>query len=152
MVDYCVVELEEFNKFSHFSVASMQEVINELDYQDNRQISDHSLLSWQIHLDEVDESQPHSHNLDGQQPPPPTVAHYNLQNVPQNFMEDRYEKVKQLINVLNSNPVFQDLIDDIYSQFCNIIRKEMADKLPTCKPRNTNNHFINQVEPEAKRS
>ena len=60
----------------------MQEVINELDYQDNRQISDHSLLSWQIHLD---------HNLDGQQPPPPTVAHYNLQKVPQNFMEDRYE-------------------------------------------------------------
>ena len=50
--------------------------------------------------------------MDGQQPPPPTVAHYNLQKVPQNFMKDRYEEVKQLINVLNTNLVSQDLIDD----------------------------------------
>ena len=123
------------NKFSHFSVASMQEVINELDYQDNRQIPDHSLLSWQIHLDQAEESQPHSPNLEGQQPPLPTVAHYNLQKVPLNFMEDRYEEVNQLINVLNTNPVSQDLIDDIYFQFCDIIKNEMEDKLPTSKPR-----------------
>ena len=59
VVDYCVVELEEFNKFSHFSITSMQEVIRELDYQDNRQVPDHSLLSWQINLDQVGESQPY---------------------------------------------------------------------------------------------
>ena len=79
--------------------------------------------------------------MDGQQPPPPTVAHYNLQKVPQNFMEDRYEEVKQLINVLNTNPVSQDLIDDIYSQFCDIIKNEMDDKLPTSKPRKRNQPF-----------
>ena len=38
VVDYCVVELEEFNQFSHFSVTSMQEVIREL--QDSSQVSD----------------------------------------------------------------------------------------------------------------
>ena len=149
-----VVELEEFNKFSHFSVASMQEVINELDYQENRQIPDHSLLSWQIHLDQAEESQPHSHNLDGQQPPTPTVlvAHYNLQNIPQNFMKDRYQEVKQLIkcNVLNTNLVSQDHIGNIYSQFCSIIKNEMDDKPTTCKPRKHTHtkkkHFINPGE------
>ena len=94
-----------------------------------------------IHLDQAEESQPYSHNLDGQQPPPPTVAHYNRQKIPQNFMEDRYEEVKQLINVLNANPLSQNLIDDIYSQFCDIIKNEMDDKLPTSKPRKHNQPF-----------
>ena len=95
----------------------MQDVISELDYQDNRQVPDHSLLAWQINLDQVGDSLPYSPNLDGQQPPPPTMAHYNLQKVPQNFMEDRNEEVNQLINVLNTKPVSQDLIDKIHSQF-----------------------------------
>ena len=43
VVDYCVVELEEFNQFSHFSVTSMQEVIREL--QDSSQVSD----NFEIH-------------------------------------------------------------------------------------------------------
>ena len=77
-------------------------------------------------------------NLDGQQPPQPqpTMAPYNLQNVPQNFMplEDRIEEVNQLINVLNTNPVSQDLIDAIYSQFCDIVKNEMEDKLPRRSP------------------
>ena len=122
MVDYCVVEIEEFNKFSHFSVTSMQNVISELDYQDNRQVPDHSLLTWQINLDQVGDSQPNSPNLDGQQPPPPTMAHYNLQKIPQNFMEDKNEEVNKLINVLDTNPVSQELIDKIYSQFCDIVK------------------------------
>ena len=42
LITACVVEREEFNKFSHFSMTSMQEVIRELDYQDNSQVSDHS--------------------------------------------------------------------------------------------------------------
>ena len=142
VVDYCVVEIEEFNKFSDFSVTSMQDVISELDYQDNRQVPDHSLLSWQINLDQVGDSQPYSPNLDGQQPPPPTMAHYNLQKVPQNFMEDRNEEVNQWINVLNTNPVSQDLIDKIYSQFCDIVKNEMEDKLPRRRP-GSHNHFTN---------
>ena len=76
-----------------------------------------------------------SHNLDGQQPSPPTVAHYNRQKIPQN------EEVKQLINVLNANRLSQNLIDGIYSQFCDIIKNEMDDKLPTSKPRKHNQPF-----------
>ena len=95
---------------------------------------DHSLLTWQINLDQVEDSQHNSPNLDGQQPPPPTMAHYNLQKIPQNFMEDRNEEVNQLINVLNTNPVSQDLIDKIYSQFCDIVKNEMEDKLPRRRP------------------
>ena len=98
-------------------MTSMQDVISELDYQDNRQVPDHSLLTWQINQDQVGDSQPYSPNLDGQQPPPPTMAPYNLQKVPQNFMENRNEEVNQWINVLNTNPVSQDLIDKIHSQF-----------------------------------
>ena len=112
----------------------MQDVISELDYQDNRQVPGHSLLAWQINLDQVGDSLPYSPNLDGQQPPPPTMAHYNLQKVPQNFMEDRNEEVNQLINVLNTKPVSQDLIDKIYSQFCDIVKNEMEDKLPRSSP------------------
>ena len=153
VVDYCVVEIEEFNKFSHFSVTSMQDVISELDYQDNRQVPDHSLLTWQINLDQVGDSLPYSPNLDGQQPPPPTMAHYNLQKVPQNFMEDRNEEVNQLINVLNTKPVSQDLIDKIYSQFCDIVKNEMEDKLPRSSPGSHKQPFHKTlVEPRAKRS
>ena len=43
----------------------MQDVISELDYQDNRQVPDQSLLTWQINLDQVGDSQPNSPNLDG---------------------------------------------------------------------------------------
>ena len=52
---------------------------------------------------------------------------------PQNFMpqEDRIEEVNQLIN---TNPVSQDLIDEIYSQFCDIVKNEMEDKLPRRSP------------------
>ena len=120
----------------------MQDVISELDYQDNRQVPDHSLLTWQINLDQVGDSLPYSPNLDGQQPPPPTMAHYNLQKIPQNLMEDRNEEVNQLINVLNTNPVSQDLIDKIYSQFCDIVKNEMEDKLPRRRP-GSHNHFTN---------
>ena len=58
------------------------------------------------------------------------MAHYNLQKIPQNFMEDKNEEMNQLINVLNTNPVSQELIDKIYSQFCGIVKNEMEDKLP----------------------
>ena len=109
----------------------------------------HSLLTWQINLDQVGDSQPYSPNLDCQQPPPPTMAHYNLQKISQNFMEDRNEEVNQLINVLNTNPVSQDLIDKIYSQFCDIVKNEMEDKLPRRRPGSHKQQFH---KPGAKRS
>jgi len=31
---------------------------------------------------------------------------------------------------LNTNPVSQNLTDEIYSQFCDIVKNEMEDKLP----------------------
>ena len=93
MVDYCVVEL--FNSFSHFYAGSYY---NELDYQDNRQVPDHPLLSWQIHLDQTEDAWPNCPSLDGEQPSRLTVA----QKVPQYFMECRYEEVNQLVNVLNT--------------------------------------------------
>jgi len=43
VVDYCIVELEDYNKFSHFTVTTMQELMEELDYQASRHIPDHSL-------------------------------------------------------------------------------------------------------------
>jgi len=42
VVDYCIVELEDYSKFSHFTVTTMQELMEELDYQASQHIPDHS--------------------------------------------------------------------------------------------------------------
>jgi len=139
VVDYCIVELEDYNKFSHFTVTTMQELIEELDYQDSRHIPDHSLLSWQIQAHQLDEVPTQPSRIPKKQVPFSTSL-FDLQSIPSHFMENRREEVDKLIMHLDTNTLSQELIDETYSHFCNIVKEEMECTLPKIRSRSQKHH------------
>ena len=129
----------------------MLELMEELEYQDNKHIPDHSLLSWQIQLDETPAHPP---SLNNQQPPPVTTQ-FNLQAIPAHFMESKRNEILQLIasDQLNANTMSQKLMDETYSRFCNIVKDEMENNLPKSSNQKHHHHkpWWNQELSEARK-
>jgi len=90
--------------------------MEELDYQDNRYIPDHSLLSWQIQLHQLDEVPTHPSSTNKKQVPLST-AQFDLQAIPSHFRESRREEVDNLIMWLDTYILSWKLIDETYSEF-----------------------------------
>ena len=67
VVDYCIVDAEDYNRYSSFAVKTMCEIIQTLDYNEVSHIPDQSLLTWHMDLEGVDVNSIHPHGP--KQPP-----------------------------------------------------------------------------------
>jgi len=59
-VDYCIVDAENYNRYSSFAVKTMCEIIQTLDYNEVSRIPDQS-LTWHMDLKGVDVNSIRSH-------------------------------------------------------------------------------------------
>ena len=89
-MDYCIVDAENYNRYSSFAVKTMCEIIQTLDYNEISHIPDQSLLTWHMDLEGVDVNSIHPH---GPEQPPEHIPEFNLQKIPSDFMASRNEEL-----------------------------------------------------------
>ncbi|KAK6171780.1 hypothetical protein SNE40_018211 [Patella caerulea] len=128
VVDYVCVPHESLETIKHFNVLTMTDAIADIKLQPTS-IPDHSMLIWEIHVDyKLNQRQ------DDVISPGHSVKRYQLRETPDDFLSFSnidpllYEK----ITAIEGNLQCQKDIQRAYSDFLELIKTEMDNRIP-CK-------------------
>ena len=122
MVDYCLVPLDCYHKFSDFCVRDILQVADDHNINIPAKIPDHSLLSWNVGISIIT-------NLSNLSSTTSQAKPKLFRSIPEGYMqsEEAHVKINNLIDKLEYASS-QTNINDIYNQFCNIINSELFTK------------------------
>ena len=125
VVDYCIVDKDSYHNFLNFSVVTMADILASSSYMEYQSISDHSLLTWNVALYNMQS------NVIAHKPPgvDQKRVHYNLQNIPVSCLQGHLAKFSELAQRLHCHTITQKELDDIYLSFCQLILEEMDSVL-----------------------
>ena len=126
VVDYCFVSQNEFDLFSEFSVKRVTDLINScgvISSVASSALPDHSLLMWSIKLEYGFTS--------SQFPESSHITKFDVTNVPNDFMLDAETlyNVNQAIDKLERGFQTQSDLDDVYNDWCCIVKSSMYNNL-----------------------
>ena len=148
VVDYCLVEKEDFDNFSNFEVTTVSDLERSLNYQ----ATDHSVLSWLLFsntlLQNENDTTSHEDN---------ESFSYNYKKIPPDFLQTCITDISLLSEAILSNSMNQTLLDEIYSKFCDIVKAEIQNKLPYIKRKFPSkkswwNYSLNSAQKECQRA
>ena len=151
VVDYCLVEKEDFDNFSNFEVTTVSDLERSLNYQ-SRPATDHSVLSWLLFsntlLQNENDTTSHEDN---------ESFSYNYKKIPPDFLQTCITGISLLSEAILSNSMNQTLLDEIYSKFCDIVKAEIQNKLPYIKRKFPSkkpwwNYSLNSARKECQRA
>ena len=130
VVDYCFVSQDEIDMFSDFSVIRVTDLINScgiISSVASAALPDHSLLSWSILLEND------LHNVATQDTESSCFTKYDYTNIPAEFMldTDTLFYVNQTIMKIESSFQTQLDIDNVYEDWCDIVKHNMGVRLPS---------------------
>ena len=113
VVDYCLVENEKFSMIESFKVTTMSESVEELGCKGMvTRIPDHSLLSWEIGVDCVEEREEE-------------VVENGVEKryrVPEGYLESEAEGVRRLRERVMAAGEDQVVIDEVYEELVKMMR------------------------------
>ena len=137
VVDYCIVDVEDYNKHSSFSVTTMREIIQILDYMRRHLIF---LVTRYLHG---------IWNLKALILTPYVLMGLNKQlnmfpistyrGYPNYFMVAKSEELLKSAEILQMQSSSQDLLDNVDMDFCKTVKEEMQQKIPNMNIKNTLN-------------
>ncbi|CAG2193143.1 ACAD9 [Mytilus edulis] len=127
VVDYCIVPYESLNLFESFEVITMSELLEKhklLEYADPRVSKpDHSMLIWNINIDKIVRGNMNEEINTCE------YKKYDLNNIPSSFLATHLHKIEDLISSLEVQSANCSEIDQIYSDFVNLLKVEMTENL-----------------------
>ena len=129
VIDYCLVPYEDLERYRHFNVHRMRQLIESavgIQISSSSKIPDHSFLTWNFvtsnnDMYESTERVPVSGEKDA------CFTKYDRMNIPPSFMSD-YSVISRLnltIDRLQTNQTNQHSMDTVYSEFCDTLKSEM---------------------------
>ena len=132
VVDYCIVPHEQLFNFTNFSVNLTSDLITSCRNIANLVPSstpDHSLLAWNIvtGLNHTVLPDKGSNEI-----PQDGHVKFDLNSIPSNFLSDQavLEEINVLINKLETLENDSLNIDNVYKEWCNIVKVNMYDNIP----------------------
>lgn len=131
VVDYCVTSHENLKLFKDFCIVRVSDLINSIDYVNTTMpasIPDHSLLMWNTNYEtNVNISKSNTISIDASS----SFDKFELRNIPNDFLNshDTTEQINTVIEKLESGINTQTDIDNIYLDWCNIVKDNMYSKL-----------------------
>ena len=134
VVDYCIIPHNQLSNFTNFSVSLTSDLISACNNIANLapiSIPDHSLLSWNdvTNLTKIDEPVVQSTNKDSTDR---GHVKFKLNSIPGDFMSDPsvLEQINVLIDKLESNVIDVSNIDNVYKDWCDIVKNSLYDNIP----------------------
>jgi hypothetical protein len=126
VVDYCFTSHENLSMLEKFNVINAKDVFEEAGCIGRfdptvTSIPDHSVLTWSFICNQVsgtDDVDDWSYSFDKFD-----------RNVPENFMISKVDDINKLINNFKVKICNQNLVDDIYLDFCTVLKDEMYTKM-----------------------
>ncbi len=135
VVDYCLVPYDSLGLFTNFEVKRANDLFEQADClavaDPTHSIPDHSALTWV--METCTPHQRSSTAVDNvcTQPPVPCTR-FDTRDIPSAFMNNPQVStaVDTLVERLRRVDDAQQAIDDIYSDFCGVVKGEMENYLP----------------------
>ena len=125
VIDYVIVTHEQLSVSTNFSIHRMSEVINDLNLHGCDNISDHSVLVYEVALcNNVEESM-------SEQDSTSSFKRYRLNEIPGSFFncEASFSRVMHSINRPEKSLAEDADVNVAYHEFVSLIISEMAEKL-----------------------
>lgn len=133
VVDYCLVAHEHLALFDKFRVQRARTLFNEAGcltlFDPSHTVPDHSLLSWSMDLSPFINDSGESARAENTEP----YKKFQVGNIPENFMMDTVtvNSVQTCIERLSQQQIKQDVVDEIYKDFCGATNACMGAELPS---------------------
>ena len=131
VVDYCISQQNQLSNFSDFKVLPTSQIMdrnNIVGVYAPSCIPDHSLLSWKINmkvtgLNVEDKNMPEDVN---------SYDKFDLEYVTKDFMNNPsvLTEINNLVSRLEQNVVNVSNIDNVYTQWCEMIKQHMYEEIP----------------------
>ena len=118
VVDYCLVPLEDFNKFYDFKILSMLDIVQEHNIAFNGSLPDHSILVWNFHEEKM-------------YIPPRTIKSNStlVYTIPDNFLEsDSTQSAFEHFVGQLEDTYDQEGLNAVYNEFCETLKSELIPK------------------------
>lgn len=132
VVDYCMVPYEALPLYNDFKVYRSRQLFEDagcVGYVDPTHIlPDHSLLCWDVtfpfHVDSEDNMNDENDNMK-------ISFTKHSRNTPDNFLMDNetIDLIDEQIRIIETQEMTQESMDEIYDEFCVIVKSEMDTKL-----------------------
>ena len=131
VVDFCITPFENINSFKKFEVIRASELANKsltTGSIEPKYIPDHSVLCWEFESAVCENTNKQSLNSHDNRS---NHIVYNVKNIPDTWMNDEnsINLINSCIANIESCNGIQVELDNIYSEFINVIHNEMNDKL-----------------------
>ncbi|CAG2186873.1 unnamed protein product [Mytilus edulis] len=131
VVDFCITPFENINSFKKFEVIRASDLANKsltTGSIEPKYIPDHSVLCWEFESAVCENTNKQSLNSHDNRS---NHIVYNVKNIPDTWMNDEnsINLINSCIANIESCNGIQVELDNIYSEFINVIHNEMNDKL-----------------------
>ena len=125
-LDYCIIPHEDVDKYSDFKVSTVSDLINDMNNCHSEFASaskpDHSVLSWKVKTGSYTHHNDNGNNMK-------TTFTVFEKTIPDNLLEDRISEIETFVNQFKEKVCDQNNMDITYSEFSDIVNREMTEKL-----------------------
>ena len=136
VVDYCIVPYEDIGKFTNFRVDRMSSLLTKYALQSyvgpGSCIPDHSLLVWEVHCPALLRNPVRKTAVNQKCVSSDNRKLYQLDHINNSFLRDCNDVLllQEHIDNVERTGVDQSQVNDIFTNFVDIVKKEMDDKIP----------------------